>query len=449
MKTTMTRRLIGVSMCAGLVITGITPALGAGEPTTAVTTKLPAFMQYVYDADVTSVNYRAISGTVTNVTTDDVNLRCLHTLTGNVIELDDITPSQGKWSGHLDLQNLWDFGTCRVIVVPNPFAANGTAAEKLAAYAKFTGPTITVNKVNYRYYLLGGPVSPWSLDASLNFNGKKAVGEIWSSEDGGLWGWQPRDATTGSTSTSRVRGYFYHDSGYAVGPTGSDDASMTIDGVQAFTTYSMGTNDLNMVKKSSETVFSVITDPKTGANTFTQTNPLFKCTKPQNASTVYGSLQRCPNVLTTKLPVSLVRTIKVNADGNVVNVLETFKALDKKAHTIRYDNYNAVYSTTVTSGYRYAKTGNFVDQLTEPKLKLASYGFKYDRQGGTTNDNPIIQVVYSTVPTTSWMSGSNSLYSRWNLKIPKGINKSVAIKSGATLITDETKAAAQIALAAK
>ena len=434
------------AICATLVGTTMAPASAGTTPATAVTTKLPAYIPYLGDAYINAVSYRSVAGTATNLTDGKVDLVCINVTSGDVSMTfqRNIAVTAGKWSSYIDISYVAYYPSCRVAAVPTGFNTTGSsAAEKLASAKAFTGPVINVYETRWYYRSLGTPTDQWPTEVGFYYQAKKAYQEMWASEDGGIWKWYPKDGS-GNSGPNVVRGFFYRDSGSATGPTGSTDANLTVDGVQAFTPYNVNYYDMNFANKANAPKLSVVVDPKTGASTYTESYALFKCTKPE-AGQVYGRIGNCPDSKTTKLGVTWTRTLKSNADGIVVNITDTFASIDKKAHTIRFDQHFDVW-TSGNMAYRYAKTGAFGSALTAPVAKAGGFGVKYDNTAATSFNNPIVQVVFGTVPVSSWVSGS-STYSRWNISIPKG--KSTTLKSGATIITDDTKAAAQIALAAK
>jgi hypothetical protein len=159
-------------------------------------------------------------------------------------------------------------------------------------------------------------------------------------------------------------------------------------------------------------------------------------------------MYNCPDDDTVKLGVSWTHEVTLSSDGSVATGVDTFTSIDKKAHTVIYDG--AFKMNGSAQGYRYAKTGAFGSVDTSAKTKLAGFGAKYDPTSATSIDNPIAQVVFATVPVTTWTNSSyrsKDVYSRWSVAVAAG--KSGAIKTGAALIIDDTKAATQIAAAGK
>lgn len=447
MKIMNKRRWASLGLSAGLLVSGIAPALGAGAPATTVTTKLPAYITYYSKSDISSVNYRVISGTASNLTNPEVALRCIDVVTGmdsNAIYY-EVPVVNGKWSVTINIRNLKNISACRLAATPSGFSWSGTPQEQLAATKDFKGPTIHVFEQydSTASYISNGKY--WEYDKGNYFTSNKASGQVWGAEDGGLWRLIPFGVSN-AKGPEAIRGYFYRDGGYAQGPTGSDEAGLTVDGSQAFTSYNMSSADMNMANAANSGKYTVSINQKTGATTFTESYPLFKCAYP-DPTKLYRGVHQCPDSVTIKLGVTWARVVQTSADGTVVNVSETFKSVDKKTHTVRFDEHFDV-DANADATYRYGTTGAFGVAATQTLSKTSGFGYKYKGTDPISFDNPLVQVAFKTVPTSTWaLGGGSSTYARWNVSVPKG--KSATINAGVALITDDTKAAAQIALANK
>ena len=446
MTNTNVRRL-AMSLSAVAVFAGMAPAVGAASgPATAVTTKLDVNQFYLYDSDYYGINFRTIAGTATGVTSNSVDLLCLNTVTGTVDKTfkTNITVKSGKWSTRIDLNRASGY-TCRLAALPNGTTPTGETAAALITSAKsFTGPFVRFGEARWYYSSLGTPDQQFTTEVGLYTYNSKSYAEFWGVEDSGLYNWYPR-TDGGVNGTQMAKGFFSHEPGSVTGPTSNTEATMKVDGVQAFMPYNMDSYDTNATAANSPKI-SYSYD-KTGVLTYTETFPLFRCATSE-PNVVQSRMYNCPDDETVKLGVTWTHEVKLSADGSVANAVDTFTSIDKKAHTVIYDAAFKMVSSA--QGYRYAKTGAFGSIDTSAKAKLAGVGAKYDPSSATTIDNPIAQIVFTTLPTTTWTNSgwsSKDIYSRWTVAVAAG--KSGAIKTGAALITDDTKATAQIAAAAK
>jgi len=445
MKNNNVRRRLALSLSAVAVFAGMAPAVGATGPATAVTTKLDVNEFYLSDSDYDGVNYRTIAGTATGVTSNSVDLLCLNTVTGTVDKTfnTNITVKSGKWSTRIDL-NRASGNTCRLAALPNGTTPTGeTAAALISSVKSFTGPFVRFGEARWYYSSLGSPDQQLTTEVGLYTYNSKSYAEIWGVEDSGLYNWRTR--TDGGVNGTRMANGFFSHGTSETGPTSNTEASMKVDGVQAFMPYNMDSYDTNATKANSPKI-SYSYD-KSGVLTYTETFPLFRCATSE-PSVVQSSMSNCPDDVTVKLGVTWTHEVKLSADGSVANAVDTFTSIDKKAHTVIYDG--AFKMNSSAQGYRYAKTGAFGSIDTSAKTKLAGVGAKYDPSSATTIDNPIAQIVFTTVPVTTWTNSgwsSKDIYARWSVAVAAG--KSGAIKTGAALITDDTKATAQIAAAAK
>ncbi|MEI6404962.1 MAG: hypothetical protein WCO64_04235 [Actinomycetes bacterium] len=446
MKITNKRRWASIGLGVSLLASGMSPAFGTADPTTAVTTALPAYETSYSQTDIDSVNYRTVSGTAANLTDPLVDIYCINIVTGNsYMRFQTQVPVvDGKWTSTIDLSSIADYSACRVTAVPSGFTWAGTDSQRLDALKGFTGPAIHVNTYEDYFKSMGSADARWQRDVGHYFTTSKAHGQSWGAEDGGIYRWTTYDSHD-NQGPSLVNDFFYRQGGKETGPTSVDEADLTVDGVQVFSPYWMRGADMNMGNKANAAKYSVVKNTKTGAATITESSALFKCSKPETG-VVYNSISYCPDDLTTKIGVSWKRVTKVSADGTVVNVVDTFASVDKKAHVVRYDQYFVTYNNA-SQGYRYNKTGVFGDMASAPVTNAVGYGYKHDNTAPTSFDNPIAQVVFTTVPSTTWMKNNTTMYARWNFTIPK--KKSINIKAGAALITDDAQAAAQITLAGK
>jgi len=442
MKNNNVRRRLALSLSAVAVFAGMAPAVGATGPATAITTTLATNQVYLSDSDYSGVNYRTIAGTATGVTSNSVDLLCLNTITGTVDKTfnTNITVKSGKWSTRIDLGRASGY-TCRLAALPNGTTPTGETAAALISSAKsFTGPFVRFGEARWYYSSLGSPDQQLTTEVGVYTYNSKSYSEFWGVEDGGLYNWSPR--TDGGVNGKRMaNGFFSHESGSETGPTSNTDASMKVDGVQAFMPYNIDSYDTNATKANSPKI-SYSYD-KSGVLTYTETFPLFRCATSE-PSVVQSRMYNCPDGVTVKLGVTWTHEVKLSADGSVANAVDTFTSIDKKAHTVIYDG--AFKMNSSAQGYRYAKTGGIGSIDTSAKTKLAGVGAKYDPSSATTIDNPIAQIVFTTVPVTTW-TNNKDIYARWSVAVAAG--KSGAIKTGAALITDDTKATAQIAAAAK
>ena len=444
---TRIRRRVAASLSVVAVFAGVAPATGAAAgPATAITTKLATNQSYLYDSDYSSVNYRTIAGTATGIASNAVDLLCLNTVTGTVDKTfsTNIQVKSGKWSTRIDLNRTSGY-TCRLAALPAGTSPTGeTEAAMITSAKSFTGPFIRFGEARWYYSSLGTPDEQFTTEVGVYTYDSKAYAEIWGIEDSGLYNWRPR-TDGGVNGTQMANGFFSHEPGYATGPSGNNEASMKVDGVQAFTPYNMDSYDTNATMANSPKI-SYSYD-STGALTYTETYPLFRCAT-SDPTVLQSRMYNCQDDETVKLGVTWTHEVKLSADGSVANAVDTFTSVDKKKHTVIYDGAFKVNSSA--QGYRYAKTGAFGSIDTSAKVKLAGFAAKYDPSAATTIDNPIAQVVFTTVPTTTWTNSgwsSKDVYSSWTVAVAAG--KSGAIKTGAALITDDAKATAQIAAAAK
>lgn len=429
------------------VITSATlvPSNAAGAPATAIKTTLPAVLTYLSDSKVSSVNYRVIEGTASNLTGTTVDLACLNTVTGDVITTinSNIPVKSGKWKYKLDLRSIAGYN-CQLRALPSGTQITGsTLTEKVNSVKAFTGPVVRTTEARWYYSSMGQPGKVWSYDAGVYVTGSKAKYTIWSIEDGGIYGWSGQGDDNIRRTEMVGYGLFSRYRPTMTGPTGSREADLLVDGVQAFLPYNMDTSDMNMTDTDNNTKYKVAFDSKTGAATYTEDSPLFKCANPE-AGTVYSYLYSCPDQETVKLGVSWQHEVKFSADGLVATVTDTFTSEDKKKHSVQFDVYSSFANV---NGFRFGKSGDFGDSSSDVKSKLAGLGVKYNKSEATSGDNPILQLVFKTTPTSTWRASNGYFYSRYSVSIAAG--KSTEVNSGATLITDDSKAAAQITLAGK
>ena len=436
---------------AGACIAANAPAQAASGPSTTVTpSSVKSIDYYLSRADYYGGAQRNISGTATNLTNPSIDLVCLDTVTGNVTTTisSGVTVTAGKWS-----TKIWTYDfylkACRLAALPAGTSPTGeTNAARLASTSAFTGPYVRVGEVYEWNSLTSTYGQVWQGDPGVTMPSTKANYSIWGNEDGGLYDWKTR------SDGSNVAGNNTYGAGFqvsATGPSGNTEAGLIIDNKQAFTSYTMADDDNNSTAANSPKYsFSFST---AGILTYKETYPLFRCTSPE-AGAVYSGLGNCPNYASTKLGVNLVRTITMSADGTIAKITNTFNSLDKKAHTVQYDEYWASYS----NGYRYATAGTFVtgdNAITSggtARTAIAGVGIKKDKDSATSVSNPITQIVFITKPTKSWTGskyGIPATFSRWNKSIPAGTAKSVSIITGAALIVSDAEAAGKITTASK
>lgn len=437
-------RVALIGMATILAASSLTPAMAGSTPTTAITTKLDANQVYLGEARVYSINYRKISGTAANLSVPTVDIACINTVTGDIIRTlkSSVPVTAGKWSTYIELYYM-DGYLCQLRALPTGTSPSGdTAAAKINSVKSFTGPVIRTGQLYWYYKTIGTPTSMWSYDAGLYWSASKAKLQLWGVEDGGFYSWQPR-TDEGTEGRNIVNGLFSTYRPSMTGPTGNSEANLIVDGAQAFHPYYMDYNDFNMANPDANNArYNISIDPKTGQISYSETAPLFKCEKPESGR-VYSYLSDCPDDLTVKVGVSWKHEVEINTDGTVALTTDTFTSEDKKKHTVKLDIYS---SFSGIDGVRYGKTGAFGSISSDAKTKLAGLGAKYRTADPTSMSNPVVQIVYTTAPVTTWVSYT-TFYSRYNISVAAG--KSSSVKAGATLITDDTKAAAQITAAGK
>lgn len=439
------RKKLIVATAAVITSASLVPSNAAGAPATAVKTALPAVLTYLSDARVSAVNYRVVEGTASNLEVSTVDLVCINTVTGDSITTlnSNIPVKSGKWKTRLDLRYTAGYN-CQLRALPSGTQiAGSTLAEKVNSVKAFAGPVIRTTEVRWYYSSLGAPGKVWSYDAGVYVTASKAKYELWGIDDGGLYGWSAQGDDNVRRTSMVSSGLFSRYRSDMKGPTGNSEADLLVDGVQAFLPYNMSYSDMNMADADNNTKYKVSFDPKSGAATYTEDSPLFKCANPV-AGTVYSDLSGCPDQETVKLGVSWLHETKFSADGLVATITDTFTSEDKKKHSVQFDVSSSFASV---DGYRYSKSGTFGDYSSDVKTKLAGLGVKYRKDEATSADNPILQLVFKTAPTSTWRTSGGKFYHRYSVSVAAG--KSTEVNSGATLIADDTKAAAQITLAGK
>ena len=435
---------VGIVGIAAVLATSIlTPAMAGSAPTTAITTKLDANQVYLRATSVSSVNYRKLAGTASNLSEPSVDIACVNPVTGEITTKlqTGIKVTSGKWSTYVDLRSMNGY-YCQLRALPSGTSPSGeTSAAKIDSLKSFTGPLVRTGQKYWYYSNLGTPTTAWSYDAGVSWPASKAQIEVYGVEDGGLYGWTPR-TDDGNTGRGIVNGVFSDYRPNTTGPTGAPEAHLTVDGVQAFHPYNMDSSDFNMADPDNNASYDVSISPKTGQISYSETAPLFKCSNPE-VGAVYSSISRCPDSETDKLGVTWTHEVVISVDGTVASSTDTFNSVDKKKHVVRFDLYS---SFSGIDAVRYAKSGTFGSISSDAKTKLSGLGVKYRSADVTSMSNPIVQLVYITAPVTTWVDYT-TFYSRYNVAVVPG--KGSEVKAGATLISDDSKAPAQISAASK
>jgi hypothetical protein len=276
MKITSKQRWASLGLCSGLLFASMLPAMGAAPPTTQVTTKLDAFSTIYGRVDNQLVNQRVISGTAANLLEPKVDIVCINVVDALRISLSSGVPVvNGKWTATINLLSVYGFSACRIAAIPSGLTWGSLGPQQLATLKDFKGPTVTVSQ-QVDWYSMLGDLNVWQKEKGQFFTANKARGEIWAAEHRGLARLVPFVATNAS-GPDTVTGYFSRDAGFAKGPTGNDEAGLTVDGIQAFTSYNMSDQDINVGKIANSPKYTFTINQGTGATTYTESSPLFKC----------------------------------------------------------------------------------------------------------------------------------------------------------------------------
>jgi Glucodextranase, domain B len=331
-----------------LAILAFAPAVASATVTTSQVTS-PGDPYYgMYDGDLPSsdpANQVTISGTTDGTTGDQVDVYCFHgtywggTSSNNVASNVSVD-ADGSFSVSVRSDNIsWEAQTCRLRAVP-------TSGWNNSDLPHFAGPRVNIaykstNKVpvqgaatdqTYDYYVGAGGLKGFFETESLSSCGPYNMGAYLNPGSFAM--------TSQGDNWDCVAALYNQN-------LSNDASQLRIDGLNAYTTYGLPTYDWDgpgpgVASKpagSPALDVSVTRDASNGNMTITEVQQIVAC--PTNAFPADGS--NCDTVHPTG--VRLTRVIKMDHDGLVVTITDTWSSVDGNQHTFNadYDNYVQSY----------------------------------------------------------------------------------------------------------
>jgi hypothetical protein len=337
-----------------------------------------------YNSSAPTTPQMTVSG---RVATDDANaadavdIRCYYgnsysTLTSNVTVAADGT--------FTTTDSSLDDTTCRLSAVPTGYG------DPLDAQT-FAGPRLGLGYQNDSYRISGGPNDQLRYDFFSDTHQLLGYSETESSGNGGIVWTQPFDAAFGDYGSyspwNDAAALYTYSSG-----DGWGHSEIRIDGKDAYNTR--GAYDLNDDGNGHfsqdngnfpNMSFASVTDPLTGDNTVTESEPLVDC-----GTTAFPADASCGGPNTDQASfnetgVRFDRNIKQSKGGLQQTVTDTYTSTDGQEHAldVQYDNYSyfndqPLYKFPGSSGYHYYSHGDTVDLPAQAvgsiKVQQAYYG---------------------------------------------------------------------------
>jgi hypothetical protein len=388
-----------VTLLAGLALAPSASAAITGSQITSPGD--PAFAIYNQD----NPNTIAVSGTTTGGSpgTDQVDIRCYHGTTSDLLQGGVSTTDQGGGNGSFsvsdaDLQNIEE-SVCRLAAVP----AGTTPADPSA----FAGPRV------------GTGHRDTSTVTSGTNAGKRYDFYIWlqqltgafdydSASECGLCDAYLYDSDLNLTTTTFYGGdYFYYYAGED--PASSTRSEINVDGVDAY-----GPQAAQEVNEDATSGFPALTydvsqDPITGDTTIAETDQFVSC----SPNALYPpDTTKCEHFVDSG--VRLERTIVQNHDGHLVTITDHWFSTDGQPHSLdllpENDQYfndpeNVAYKFPGESSFSTRAAGNVVNfPATAPdaiylNVDGADDGDPNTGQGAIVFDKPATPATFVQINT--------------------------------------------------
>jgi hypothetical protein len=334
-----------------LAILALAPAVASATVTTSQVTS-PGDPYYgMYDGDLPSTdnaNQITISGTTDGTTGDQIDVYCFNgTYDGgvswNVVTSGVSVDADGSFSVSVPSNSIaWEVQTCRLRAVPTSGWSNSDLPH-------FAGPRVNVaykstNKVpvqgaatdqTYDYYVGGAGLKGFFETDSLSDCGPYSMGAYVNAASFAM--------TSEEANWDCVATLYNQNVSY-------DASQLRVDGLNAYTTYGLPMNDwdgggpgVNSKPAGSPAVdVNIARDASNGNMTITEVQQIVAC--PTDAFPADGT--NCDTVHPTG--VQLTRVMKMDHDGLVVTVTDSWSSVDGAQHT-----FNADYDNQVQT-YEYA-----------------------------------------------------------------------------------------------
>jgi hypothetical protein len=439
-----------------LAILAIAPAVASATVTTSQVTS-PGDPYYgLYDGDLSSsdpANQVTISGTTNGTTGDQVDVYCFNSTYYGDVSSNSVTSgvsvdADGSFSVSVPSNSIaWEAQTCRLRAVPTSGWSNTDLPH-------FAGPRVNVAYKSTDKVPVQGAATDQTDDYYVGAAGLKGYFETDSLSDCGPYhmGAYVNPGSFAMTS----EGYNWDCVASLFSSNISNDASqLRIDGLNAYTTYALPMNDwdgggpgVNSKPAGSPAVdVSVTRDASNGNLTINEIQQIVAC--PTDAFPVDST--NCDTVHPTG--VQLTRVIKMDHDGLVVAVTDTWSSVDGAQHTFNadYNNYAAAYTSWWTGSGWTGPTFKFPgdDQFTTyaqgdvAPLGSSAPGTIYTRD--TEYPDSIYQGVggltYATQPNEARFNWSSSEFQlNYPRTIPAGGSLTMTHVAFSARNTDQAKA---------
>jgi hypothetical protein len=322
-----------------LAILALAPGVASAAVTTSQVTSPGDPFFGMYDGDLLSTdaaNQITVSGTTNGTAGDQVDVSCFYgnydgSISWSTVASNVPVAADGSFSVSAP-SNIWEAQTCRLRAVPTSGWGND------ANLPHFAGPRVNIAYKSTYKVPVQGAATDQLYDYYVGAGGLKGFFEAESISDCGP-GYMGAYVNAGNFAMT------YTGSNWACLATvrrsnaANDASQLRIDGLNAYTAYGLPTYDWDgagpgVASKpagSPAIEVSITRDASNGNVTITEVQQIVAC--PTNAFPVTGP--NCPQV--HPVGVRLTRVIKMDHDGLVVAVTDTWSSVDGAQHTFDAD----------------------------------------------------------------------------------------------------------------
>jgi hypothetical protein len=429
-----------------LAILALAPGVASAAVTSSQVTSPGDPFFGMYNGDLPSsdaANKITVSGTTNGTTGDQVNLYCFYgTWDGNTswstVALNVPVAADGSFSVSVS-SNIYEEQTCRLRAVPSSGWSNDSNLPH------FAGPRVNIaykstdkTPVNgaatdqtYDYYVGAGALKGYFETDSLSSCGPYHMGAY---------------VNAGSFAMTNQRVNWDCVASLYRGNASNDASQLRIDGLNAYTTYGLpkydwdgaGPGIASRPTGSPAIEVSITRDASNGNVTITEVQLIVAC--PTNAFPVTGP--NCPQVHSTG--VRLTRVMKMDHDGLVVAITDTWSSVDGAQHTFNadYDNYASAYNYPT---FKFPGDDQFTTYSVGDTAALGSSapGTIYTRD--STYPDSVYEgaggLTYATLPNEARFNGSNQDFRlNYPRTIPAAGSLTVTHVAFSARTTDQAKA---------
>jgi hypothetical protein len=332
-----------------LVILALAPGVASAAVTTSQVTSPGDPYFGLYNGDLPSsdpANQVTISGTTDGTTGDQVDVKCFHSTYSGGTSWQNVTngvsvAADGSFSVSVRSHNIsWEVQTCRLRAVPAGWTNNYTVLPH------FAGPRVNVAYESTNKVPVQGAATNQTQDYYVGAGGLKGFFETNSLSNCGPEHMGAYVNPGGFAMTSQGVNWDCVASLYA-NNVSNDASQLRIDSLNGYTTDSLpmydwdgpGPGVTSKPAGSPAVDVSVTRDASNGNMTITEVQQIVAC--PTNAFPINST--NCAVV--HPVGVQLRRAIKLDHDGLVVTITDTWSSADGAQHTFNadYDNYAQSY----------------------------------------------------------------------------------------------------------